>query len=276
MGFLKWWRGVWAEAKASPAPAASESTGEFVRVSSNGRVSVVGESHYQPALRAAVGGRVCNGGFEDAIDVQALLVPEPNNRFDKWAVRVDAHTPMGAKTVGYLAADLCHGYHVALRDGIPLGSTAWCPGKIMGGGSRSYGIHLHLAEPAGLIIRSKEPENAWLLSPDRQVVVTGEEHHQDVLDPLAPPHGGIRRVFAELGWCTATTGKHAGKRLVEVRIDGRRVGQLTPAMTDRYESLIGAVERSGQIAACEALIETTDKGLQVSLALPKLQSGPAG
>jgi hypothetical protein len=55
--------------------------GERLRpLSTDGRVAVVGESHYQPALRfAAKGAVVATKLLHTAIRVTALLIPEPGN-----------------------------------------------------------------------------------------------------------------------------------------------------------------------------------------------------
>lgn len=51
--------------------------------------AVVGESHYQPALRAATGGRKAES-WDDHITVKAQVVPEPNNKYDRNAVAVSS------------------------------------------------------------------------------------------------------------------------------------------------------------------------------------------
>lgn len=57
---------------------------------------VVGESHYQGALERIVGGRT-----EDSANYRcvAQIVPEPTNRHDRNAMRIDIE----GKTVGYLS-----------------------------------------------------------------------------------------------------------------------------------------------------------------------------
>ena len=72
----------------SSQPEASTSS-RLVRLSADGRMSVVGESHYQPALQHITGGRDCHGDFTKAVAVSAVLVPEPTNPYDRNAVRVD-------------------------------------------------------------------------------------------------------------------------------------------------------------------------------------------
>lgn len=58
-------------------PATSNApVGKPVRLSSHGRLSVMAELHYQPALHAVVGGRDAFG-FTNAVSTVASLIPEP-------------------------------------------------------------------------------------------------------------------------------------------------------------------------------------------------------
>lgn len=59
---------------------------------------VVGESHYQENLERVVGGRTEDGAEHECI---ATLLPEPENKHDRNAVRVE----IDGMIVGYLARD---------------------------------------------------------------------------------------------------------------------------------------------------------------------------
>jgi hypothetical protein len=93
------------------------------------------------------------------------------------------------------------------------------------------------------------PENAAhgldLLDPDHEVVVTGEEDHQDVLRAWAP-HAGPRRVAVELRPAPLRRGRHAGQPGLEALLDGRRIGELTQLMSVRYRSRVDEVLRRGR------------------------------
>ncbi|HET9253957.1 MAG TPA: hypothetical protein VFO16_02000, partial [Pseudonocardiaceae bacterium] len=73
------------------------------RLPADGRLAVVGESHYQPALHCAAGGVVAGTDFDQHPPVVALLVPEPENPYDLHAVRVDIVTGAHTETAGYLS-----------------------------------------------------------------------------------------------------------------------------------------------------------------------------
>lgn len=101
-----------------------------------------------------------------------------------------------------------------------------------------------------------------VLAPERTVTVTGEQHHQDV---LAGRTGGV---VVALVRGTIRTGKHAGQRGVEVVLDGRRVGELTLLMSERYLPLLDDVVARGGRPGCEALLRPDHRGVQVELRLP--------
>lgn len=106
-----------------------------------------------------------------------------------------------------------------------------------------------------------------LLDPDRKVVVTGEEHHQAALVRWAPhPDGRGRRVAAELGFVTGPR----GRRLIEVRIDGQRVGVLTPLMSERYAPHVHEVLRGRGRPACLAVVVPGRRGTEVEVHLPEV------
>jgi hypothetical protein len=106
------------------------------------------------------------------------------------------------------------------------------------------------------------PGELVLLAAERTVTVTREEHHQDVLAGRAGP------TIAELRPCTITAGKHAGQDGLEVVLDGRRVGELTRLMAQRYRPMVDEVRSRGYRAGCEAVLAADSRGIQVELRLP--------
>jgi hypothetical protein len=236
------------------------------RLSSDGRLSVVGESHYQAALHSAVGGRNAYG-WDNAVAVRAVLVPEPGNKYDRNAVRVDVN----GRPVGYLAREDAIRYQPPLLDLQEQGRSGWCPAFISSGDIGLYGIWLHLSSPDRLVALNSS-DGLEMLQADRQVTVTGEERHQDVLTEYAKAGRGaeVLSVFASLAPCTIAKGKHAGAADVEVRLDGRRVGELTAAMSERYLPLLQPYLEQGALPGADATIRWSDKGWQVGVQLPKV------
>ncbi|TFW55743.1 hypothetical protein CT676_39060 [Bradyrhizobium sp. MOS001] len=104
-------------------------------------VPVVGESHYQDALRVL---HQENGGEDDDAKVAATLVPEDDNALDPDAVRIEVEST----TVGYLSQEMALQYREALGERIGA-----CSAKIVGGFERYdgstayYGGKLNLAWP---------------------------------------------------------------------------------------------------------------------------------
>ncbi|MGH8791036.1 MAG: HIRAN domain-containing protein [Stackebrandtia sp.] len=239
---------------------------------------MVGESHYQPALRhVAAGKSVAPRSLDNAIPALAVLVPEPDNPYDSTAVRVDLLDKAGVPhKVGYLARDLaaeCHPRLARLGNGNELGC---CPARIMGGGRRSYGVHLHLLAPEITPVRN-EMGDGVLLDADRNVTVTKESDHQEALAPYAPGPGQSRTsVFVKLSPIAVATGKHSGKLAIEVQLDGRRVGETTTYQAERYKDIITAVLDEGSQPFCEGLVRSSHKGLEIELFLPPLRNDLSG
>jgi hypothetical protein len=244
---------------------------DLIRLSSDGRVAVVGESHYQPAIAAAAQGRNCQE-WQDAVETTAILVPEPTNPYDRNAVRIT----LSGRTVGYLSREEAVQYQPQLLDLLQAGRLGSCPAYVCGGGDRYYGVFLHLGRP-GCLVPVNSADGLELLAAERQVTVTGEEGHQDVLAGLAAQARGAERlpVFASLHRCTVGKGKYAGQDGIEVRIDGSRVGELTKLQSDRYLPTVATAEERAGPVGCEASLTWSEKGWQVELQLPR-PADPAG
>ena len=106
---------------------------------------IVGESRYQDALEQLCGGR-CKEGVE--YECTATLTPEPKNRHDPNAIRVDIRR----HTVGYLSRPNAADYHRQLkRAGVRAGPMA-CEAMIVGGWDRRgqqghFGVKLDMCWP---------------------------------------------------------------------------------------------------------------------------------
>lgn len=121
-----------------------------------------------------------------------------------------------------------------------------------------------------------------LLDPDHEVVVTREEYHQPALQAYGPHDDGRgRRVAVELAFAPSASSRHRGRPGIEVRLDGRRVGELTALMSERYRPAVEDVLRRGGRPACLALVTNGRRGVEVQLRLPVVSAGagpmpPAG
>jgi len=94
---------------------------------------VVGESHYQPALKRIAAG-------EKRKRVMARLVCEPENQYDKDAVRVD----VDGKTVGHLPRERAKLHHQRLKRLNQPTAIVECEAVIVTGSQGISGVFLDL------------------------------------------------------------------------------------------------------------------------------------
>lgn len=99
MGFWHDFKREYRRQKAErTGPAAARPAGYRTFAADDDRLAAVGESHYQPALRAA-----CDG-CEDVplrVECRAVFIAEPDNQFDPHAIRVEVR----GRKVGYFSRD---------------------------------------------------------------------------------------------------------------------------------------------------------------------------
>lgn len=247
---------------ANPRPGPANT----VWLSAAGRLAVVGESHYQAALHLAAGGAVVER-FDQGVRVTCALVPELTNPYDNNAVRVDCLTPHGAVTVGYLDRQNARSYQYPLLTKLPPESIGICRGMIMGGGPKSYGIWLSLADPGSMVMATPPLPGHQLLAPDVSVAVTGEQNYATTLAALHGSVDGPVRHYATLRPARIAKGAHAGEDTLDVLIGGEVVGQLTATMGQRYLPLL----RPDVPMCCEASVTPSEKRYEVTLHLPKMR-----
>lgn len=107
---------------------------------------IVGESHYQPALREVVRPGLADG---KVVRLKAALWPEPDNPHDSDAVRVE----IGTRPVGYLPRDAAAEWVAMLARSDMAGKGVAVDAEIRGGFTRDdgsiagYGVWLDLDEP---------------------------------------------------------------------------------------------------------------------------------
>ena len=108
-----------------------------------------------------------------------------------------------------------------------------------------------------------------MLAGEVYVTVNHEKHHQYALERYRVAPGARRHVAVELGWCVIREGRHSGENAIEVRLDGRRIGELTFLMSQRYAPVVKRLVESGGRPGCEAFVQRTTRGLSVMLRLPR-------
>lgn len=194
---------------------------------------VAGESHHAQAIRELFGPDFKPHGSE--IAESAVLTPEPGPH-DRNAVGVWIR----GQLVGYLPREEAAKYSPILTR---LTERGWAPqvgARVWGAewddfdgrrGSFRGSVRLDLAEPHMIVPANVPPGEPHRLLPSGNAVqVTGEDKHLAELAPYLRPEGECW-VHATLYEIVAATAR-SSRTLVEVRLDGVRVGQLSPKMSE--------------------------------------------
>ena len=209
-------------------------------------------------------GRATTTALPDAPAGPLRLVLRP----ERDGIALDVIGPNRPRPVGRLSAADAAAYLPVLRPLAAQGLLGTCTGRVSAGGGGPRSLTLALAPPATCVV-GNAPHDLVLLPAERTVTVTREEDHQDVLA------GRTGRLAVTLVPCAIAKGKHAGRVGLEVRLDGRRVGELTRLMSDRYLPVAGAVAARGGRPGCEALLRHGNRGTQIELRLPAVDATAA-
>ena len=209
-------------------------------------------------------GRATTTALPDAPAGPLRLVLRP----ERDGIALDVIGPNRPRPVGRLSAADAAAYLPVLRPLAAQGLLGTCTGRVSAGGGGPRSLTLALAPPATCVV-GNAPHDLVLLPAERTVTVTREEDHQDVLA------GRTGRLAVALVPCAIAKGKHAGRVGLEVRLDGRRVGELTRLMSDRYLPVAGAVAARGGRPGCEALLRHGNRGTQIELRLPAVDATAA-
>ncbi|WP_250002910.1 HIRAN domain-containing protein [Actinoplanes sp. M2I2] len=218
---------------------------------------VAGESHRATAIRALFGKDFKPHGSE--IFEPALLVPEPGNRHDSNAVGVWIRGGL----VGYLPREEAARYAPVLTQLVDSGWAPQVTARVWGAewddfeGRRPTfrgSIQLDLAEPHLIVPANLPPSEAHRLLPAGNAIqVAGEEKHLAELTPYLRPEGECW-VHATLHEITEQTAR-TSKALVEVRLDGVRVGQLSPKMSSELLPAVHHLAELGSTTAVRARVK---------------------
>lgn len=217
---------------------------------------VVGERAHLDALRGVVGPAHRAEGREH--HVVAVLVPEPTNRFDPDAVAVY----VDEQRIGYLPRDDAARYRPVLDPIYASGRRPVVPARIWAADYEDWdaeldgtvtrfgaGVCLALDEPHLLLPANAAPMGPHVLLPSgSRVQVHDTAPHLDRLATLPGPEGA-RWMYSTLHHVTEQLARST-RDAVEVRVDGERVGKLTPRMsTDVLPAVRFLAERDRSAAA---------------------------
>lgn len=208
------------------------------------------EKEFLPAIRSLYPRELPD--HDGRLSPEVQLIPEPEGPRGPWAVSVRT----AGRTIGYLHADDARNWAAVLRRIVASGFLPTTSSKIW---VREYddwegGLDLHanvligIEDPALAIPVNDPPNAAYTLLPRSGIIqVTKEHEHFDALLKFVP-EGGIGLLFVTLHENTAESSR--AKPHVEVRIDGERIGQLTPQMSQRFLPMIQHLESRELVTAC--------------------------
>lgn len=226
-------------------------------------VEVKGTQYYLPAVKALFVHGVPEDG--ETVDLDAVLVPEPSNPKDSDAIRVE----VGGTLVGHLSKDDARVYRDPIMRIVERGQVPKVRGNVWAGRahdydidvlsgrtSRSDAIHayvrlglpeVHLWEPTN----SQPNGSAAHLPPGGSVQVNSDGDGQEYLSKVVSPKGE-NWVYATLHAFEQALARST-KTLVEVRVDGHRVGQLTPKMSGDFLPALGVI--GNRVCVVPALVK---------------------
>lgn len=215
-------------------------------------MEIVGETYRSKQIKAVVG-RTPKLDEEVEQQHEAHLIPEPDNPHDSNAisVRIKDHV------VGYLSREDALAYVSVLHRIAASGHKAVTSARVWATTSRSWTdekrtdfrsrISIYMPAPEHIVpLNMRSSEGVALLPWGGALQVTGEEKHFSYLFNYVPVSGeGL--VILTLHKLVHALKNGTERELVEVRLDGERVGQLTAATSAHYLPSIGHAEDVGRI-----------------------------
>lgn len=236
-----------------------------------GGQQVVGERAHMEALRSVVGSAHRADGGEHR--VVAVLVPEPTNRFDPDAVAVH----VDGQRIGYLPREDAARFRPTLDKICTSGRRPtvsariwaadyedWDPDRDITVKRFGAGVHLALDEPHLLLPVNAAPAEPHVLLPHGSTVqVHDTAPHLDQL-AMIPAAEGERWVYATLHHVTEQLPRST-RNVVEVRVDGERVGKLTPKMSGDVLPAVRFLADRGRLAAARVLVSGNRAAVTVTL-----------
>lgn len=239
---------------------------------SYGNVEVKGTEHRQDAILSLLPRQRLREGAD--LDTTAQLVPEPTNPYDSNAVGcwVDG------RLIGYLPREVAARYHSALAQFVRSGRVPTTNAHVWAREFDDYdydydtgrqtkqrkyytSARVCLAEPELLGPINLAPPRPRAELPDGGAAkVTGtQEHLQHLLAVL----GNRSRAWAYASLEAKTvTGSRSSKTVVEVMINGRPAGTLSPQMSNSYLPIVEPLSAAG----CRTVVCALLTGSPVSVA----------
>lgn len=208
------------------------------------------EPEHVPAIRSLCSEDWSNGSQTIHLDVQ--LVPEPQGPRGEWAISVRG----AGRTLGYLDAADELDWAPVVRRVIASGLVPTTTGQIWAHNYEGWDaadnftavVRIRLGRPNEALPINDPPMVPYTLLPRSSIVqVTKEDQYLGALLKFVPP-GGYGVACVTLHEHLPTDGRK--KPYVEVRIGDECVGELTPAMSQRFLPMISHLQGRGLLTAC--------------------------
>lgn len=249
----------------APHSATADIEGEFARI---------------PAIVRAIGRRPKVDQEIVLEDLIAELHPEPTNPYDPHAVMV----VINGQHVGYLGREDAREYQPALLTAITAGfapatrARLWMVARRDYKNPRATKYHANVRValgPAHLLFPLNDPPAMphSILPWGSGLQVTGEENHQEVLTTYETPKGDAV-VIGTFHVISAGT-QRAPKELIEVRVDGERVGQLTSATSQHFIPTVQHLNAQGLATAAWMRVKGSPISKQVVIQATKAHELPS-
>lgn len=238
---------------------------------------VVGELRHERAIRSLFVDPIPARGAD--LDTVADLVPEFDNRFDPYPVGVR----VGGRVVGYLPREDAQYYHPVLADLIAQGlqprvpchvwASEWKPADWERRDDEVTEFHasvaIALGQPHMLVPVNLPPPGTFELLPAGAAVQV--ELADDHLDTVAP-------FLRSEGECWAHVTLHAeaiNPTVVEVRLEGQRIGRLGDRMSAEFLPAIKYLDDLRAQTAARAIIRGNRLMAEVVLHAARTNELPA-
>ncbi|MET9492517.1 TerD family protein [Nocardia sp. NPDC006630] len=207
------------------------------------------ERQHLPAIRSLYPQEFSVGDRELTLEVE--LVPEPEGAQGLWTISVRS----AGQRIGYIGADEAQKWAGVIRRIVASGFMPTTSSRIWAneydgwdGIEFTANIRIALGDPGDAVPLNEPPPIPYTMLPRSAIVqVTKEDEHFDVLLKHVPARG--------YGLLFITLEEHMpegnrSKARVEICIDGERVGQLTPQMSQRFLPMIRHLRERGLATSC--------------------------
>ncbi len=201
----------------------------------------------------------------------ATLVPDPTNPFDPHAVAVY----VSREHVGYLAREDAEEYSPALRAlaasdrHLEVESRQWARYDTYRRDLYCR-ITLRLPAPEGITPANAVPASGVVLPTGSSMQVTREDEHMDALSPWLDPEGREVAIATTLH-SSVEVRPRSTIELVEVRLDGSRIGVLTATSTSNLMPLVKFLEGQNSTPIVRATLRGNSLKADVTLHVAKAQ-----